>query len=174
MPDITILDVIIEKQLNKFSTQPADKGTINADSTHDELNPNMNKNTTHDDQILYLTCATSTTCANKGTDSIMQNPLLYSGEDTEPIGYLPTNNFCYILDSHSGSVLKGLNQFLDSASTPDVCEFIENMILHFNIKKGANLYKYTEMTTLTKSEKDKLYKFVMFKSPLNMSGDVKL
>ena len=52
---ITVQAVDMIKQLNPFAND-GDNGTINADSTHDELNPLFKKSNTHDDEILKNTC----------------------------------------------------------------------------------------------------------------------
>jgi hypothetical protein len=167
----------MEKQLNPFVKSSHDRGTLLTDSTHDETNPNFKKTATHDDDIFTNTCLTTATCINNNYkpvngQSIFDNPSSYIGEEDPPsTGYMPDNNSCYICDSHSGSILKGINNMLDSASTPKVTDFIENMITFRGLPTvGAPItYNYTSITGLTKLNTHELYKFVFFNSKLNQS-----
>lgn len=150
---------LTENQLNNLNKDD-DIGTIYVDSAHDGLNPNKNKTSDYEDVIFDKTTKdTDSSAISSHTDYFMQiDGSIYDN------GYFPEDNMCYIVDViPRGTYLKGLNQFLDSANTGSTCEFIDQYIKKYSLKK------YNEITNLDKTNEGDLYLFQFYRSDLNIN-----
>lgn len=145
------------KQISEYGPTN-DKGTISADGVHDGLSLYFKKSDDHDNNIIKKT--KYKTDKNIGDDI----SILFEGENIPLEGNLPEKNASYIYDSFKGNTLKGINNFLDSASTPDIVNFIDAMI-----NKWAPTKNYTSLTGINKDRPDLLYKFKLFSSEINVS-----
>lgn len=158
--DITNTPIELTKnQLNNLATD-TNIGTIFVDSTHDGLNPALKKSNEYEDVIFDKTKKEGdTTAISSQTDYFMQiDGSIYDS------GYFPEDNMCYIVDViPRGTYLKGLNQFLDSANTGSTCEFIDQYIKKYSLKK------YNEITNLDKTNEGDLYLFQFYRSDLNIN-----
>jgi hypothetical protein len=150
------------KQISEYGVQ-YDKGTISADGVHDGLSIHIKKSDDHDNDIIKKT--------NYKSGKTIGNDIsiLFEGENVPLEGNLPEKNACYIYDSFKGNTLKGVNNYLDSASTPDIVSFIDAMI-----NKWCPTKNYTGITGINKERPDLIYKFKLFSSEINNSSSPKL
>jgi hypothetical protein len=150
------------KQISEYGP-PNDKGTIFADGVHDGLSVHIKKSDDHDNDIIKRT-------DYKAGKTIGDDiSILFEGENVPLEGNLPEKNACYIYDSFKGNTLKGVNNYLDSASTPDIVSFIDAMI-----NKWCPTKNYTGITGINKERPDLLYRFKLFSSEINNSTTPKL
>ena len=156
--------VVFEKQLNNLlTTSHNDAGTFSADTAHDNISCTLAGGDTHDNNIM------SKTEYETGKNIVSHANALFQGiPDPPELGNLPENNTCYILDYYTGSTLKGVNQLLDSASTPKITNFIASMIIKFHTPHGgAAAPDYKTVTGVLKGESDLVYMFTLYNSLLN-------
>jgi hypothetical protein len=95
------------------------KGTFFIDNTHDDISINFKKTGTHDDEVVKNT--------KTGTTSSVCNEFKnFEGCTEHTCDNLPylNNNICFIKDAFIlGAALKGINNYIDSAGTPDIKKF---------------------------------------------------
>lgn len=139
-----------------------EKGTLYVDSAHDGLSPLLSAPSNYEDVMFDNT-------VKDDVNPISTHPEYFEeiniDDDLPNFGYYPENNDCYIIDViRKGTYLKGLNQFLDSASTGHTGEFIEGCINKFM----APTTTYKDVTDIDKTKAGELYLFQFFNSKLNI------
>jgi hypothetical protein len=150
-----------KNQLNYTHTNVNDNGTFSADSAHDGLSTTVSKGNDHDNKIFEHTF--------KSAKSIFDDRnSLFFGEPPPPeLGNLPENNMCYVFDVHAGPSLKGVNQYLDSASTPRITLFIQSMIKKFHVNSLGKSPDYESVTKTKIGKPGLIYMFQLYNSLIN-------
>ena len=163
---ITIDDTAQLNNIGAVGDKPDqhDRNTTDADSVHDELHPDLKKTSTHDDDIFSYTIYGT-------TPLVSQLNALYT-QDVEPgvNGNVPKEGQCecLIFDAGHQSSIPGINNFLDSATTPSLNEVIDSMRLDDGL-----IADYTTLTGVgaKSAAPGDLYKFTLFDSLLNVKDD---
>jgi len=157
-------------QLNQLSVglkpDVNDKNTFDTDSVHDDLHQLLKKTITHDDDIFQYT-----EYSGKSVEDNLN--VLYIEDNDIPglYGNIPKSGQCdaLIFDAGHNSSIPGINNFLDSASTPNLNEVIDSMRLD-DIDTTANTYAALTNIGAKNAAPETLYKFTMFNSKLNVTS----
>jgi hypothetical protein len=162
-----IIDTPTAQLNNKDAAQIVDNNTFAADSVHDELHDTIKKSSNHDDDIFEQTIY--------GNLSLNAQLNTLYVQDIEPgvNGNIPKKGQCesLIFDAGHASAIPGINNFLDSAKTPNLNEIIESMRLDDSDLASITYEALTGIGAKTSSPEE-LYKFILFKSKLNISDPV--
>lgn len=145
-------------------TTDTHRGTLYVDSAHDGLSPLLSAPSNYEDVMFDNTLQLSS-----DPEPISKHPEYFEEiniDDNAPnFGYYPESNACYIIDViRKGTYLKGLNQFLDSASTGHTGEFIEGCMNKFMSPTTT----YKDITGIEKTKVGDLFLFKFYDSSLNV------
>ena len=122
---------------DKFVTN----NTIEVDNTHDSINTNYKHTTDQEDTIFDNTQINDVSLCNLLKKNLYFKNSTFNSNDANKHNIPTFGNSCYIWDSHFGACLKGINNYLDSASTPSLISFLEETINFYKLPKQIYIKK---------------------------------
>ena len=154
-----------KKQLNHGEPIDKNKNTINADNNHDEINQLIKRSNNQENEMIKHTQTSN------GDTFESQMSLIYTNDIIHGIyGNIPTspNNECYILDAGiHGSVILGINNIIDSASTPNL-----NNVIGFMTKNDTEVIDSDILLPVSDSVSHETYKNMLCFSHLNFNNSI--